>query len=113
MTVRFHVSEVVRRFTDHLSELDAEGTTVGEVLEHVFGRYPDLRLRVIDRHGKVYPYLILFLDGKELPRAGLLDTPVPDGTDLELVGAAEGGSAARCSPGRNPTIGSARRARQR
>ncbi len=93
MSVRFHVSEVVRRYTDHLAEVDVEGATVGEVLENLFGRYPDLRLRVIDRHGRVHPYLILFLDGQELPRATLLDAPAPDGAVLELVGAAEGGAA--------------------
>ena len=87
----FHVPEVVRRYSAGVADVDVSGGTVAAVLDEVFERFPDLRLRVLDRDGDLYSYLVLFLDGRELARDGLMETSVPDGATVELVGAAEGG----------------------
>jgi molybdopterin molybdotransferase len=49
---------------------------------------------VLDPSRRLHPYLLLFLDGEQVPRASLRSTRVRAGQRLELVGAAEGGSAA-------------------
>jgi len=65
------------------------GATVAEALDDLFRLWPDLRLRVLDRHGEVHPYLRLFRNDAELPRA--MDAPLVDGDLLEIVAAAAGG----------------------
>lgn len=90
--VTFQVPEVLSRYSDGEASVPLQGWTVAEVVEALFARHPDLRFRVYDRGGRVYPYLILFRNGDELPRENLDGIPVTDGDVIELVGAAEGGS---------------------
>ena len=91
MTVRVHVPEVLRRATGGVADIDARGPTVGAALGGAFGAFPRLRALTLDAGGAVFPYLLLCVNGRELPRAGALDRPVADGDIVEIVGAAEGG----------------------
>jgi len=87
--VRLRIPRVLRRYSGGADEVAVHGGTVAEALEDLFRAWPDLRLRVLDARGDVHPYLRLFLDDTELPRA--LDTPLADGDRLEIVAAAAGG----------------------
>ncbi len=91
MAVVFEIPGVLRRFSGGLPSIEVRATSVRTALDAVFERFPDLRSRVLDRDGRLFPYLLLFLDGRELPRDGLLDAALPAACALELVGAAEGG----------------------
>lgn len=90
--VRFQIPEVLTRYSDGLHEVEIDARTVGGVLESVFERFPGLRSRTLDASGAIWPYLLLFLDGDELPRSGAFEREVCDGAVLELVGMAEGGA---------------------
>ena len=65
-------------------ELDVSGATVGDVLAGV----PEaLRVRVLDGDGRVFPYLLLFVNGEETQ----LDADVCADDVIEIVAAAAGG----------------------
>jgi hypothetical protein len=85
------VPEVLRRYSGGAAEVEVAAATVRTALEGLFALHPDLRRRVLDPRGAVFPYVLLFCNGSELPRAGMLDCSVKDGDLLEIVGAAEGG----------------------
>jgi molybdopterin molybdotransferase len=70
---------------------EVAGETLGECLEELFARFPELRLRILDRQGLIYPYLALFVDDGQRKRDEL-DLPTPAGTRIELVAAAVGGA---------------------
>lgn len=89
--VTFEIPEVLRRYSGGQAQVALDGATVGGVLDALFARFPELRVRTLDPRGRLWPYLLLFRDGRELPRATLLDEPVTGGCVLELIGAAEGG----------------------
>jgi molybdopterin molybdotransferase len=89
---RLHVGEALRRYSGGEEELEVGGATVGAALETLFARFPPLRIRVLGTDGALHPYLLLFRNGAELPREGMLATPLAEDDLLELVGAAEGGS---------------------
>ena len=91
MPVRVHVPEMLRRYTAGAAEVVVEGTSVGAVIGELCARHPELRARIVGPDGGVFPFLVVFLAGRELPRATALDTAVADGAVLEIVGAAEGG----------------------
>lgn len=91
MSVHFELPSALNRYTGGQERLELEGSTVGEVLEDLFQRYPPYRTRILDENRRLFSYLLMFLNGQELSRDGLLDVPVQDGDLLELLAAAEGG----------------------
>lgn len=91
MRVRFQVPEVIRRYSGGVAEVAVEGATVRAAVESLLAQHPDLRLRMLGADGRLHPYLVLFLNDRELLRATALDESLADGDVLDLVGAAEGG----------------------
>jgi hypothetical protein len=91
VAVRLRVPEVLRRYSGGAAEVAVTGATVRAALEGLFALHPDLRERVLDPEGEVFPYLLLFCNRAELPRDGLLECPLEDGDLLEIVVAAAGG----------------------
>jgi hypothetical protein len=91
MPVTVRLPDFLQRHAGGAAELRAGGGTVGDALADLFRTRPDLRVRVVDAKGDVFPYLIVVRNGDELPRAGLLAAPLADGDVLEIVGGAEGG----------------------
>jgi len=70
--------------------VEAEGTTVREVLESFVSTYPALRGRIFD--GDDLPqFMNVFLDGSDVRLFDGLDTPVEPNATLTLVPAVAGG----------------------
>lgn len=90
--ITFEVPSVLRRYTADQAALEVDARDAAEALERVLAHWPDLRSRVLDPHGRVFPYLLLFRNGDEVPRGGLAAVVLADGDVVEMVGAAEGGS---------------------
>src|SRR4051812_11084759 len=73
-------------------QLDAEGGTVREVLEHLVTTYPSLRDRIFE--GDDLPqFLNVFIDGSDVRLLEGLETPVGAGSTVVLLPAGAGGAA--------------------
>ena len=84
----------LRRHSEDLAELAVDGGTIGEALENLFCRLPEMRMRVVNDRAEIHPYLILMHGRDEIPRTAFKDVRVGDGDELSLVPAVEGGSGA-------------------
>ena len=91
MSVTVELPSALERYSDGQTLVQIEAADAQAVLDRLWERFPDLRMRVLDRDGLIYPYLLLFRNGDKLPRTGLDAIPVTDGDRLELVALAEGG----------------------
>ena len=91
MRVTVHLPEFLRRYGGDEAAVAAQGATVGDALADLFRTRPNLRVRVVDAKGDVFPFLVVVRNGTELPRADALRAPLADGDRLEIVGGAEGG----------------------
>ncbi|MCE9634474.1 MAG: MoaD/ThiS family protein [Planctomycetes bacterium] len=91
MPVPLHVPEVLRRYTGDAEVVPVTGSTVREALASLFLAHPAMRVRTLGPDGRIWPYLVLSVNGTEAPRDGALDVALADGDSLRLVGAAEGG----------------------
>jgi sulfur-carrier protein len=91
VTVTVHLPEFLRRYGGGAADVAAHGATVGDVLADLFRTRPDLRVRVVDAQGAVFPYLLVFRNGDEVPRAALMSSALADGDRIEIVAGAEGG----------------------
>jgi hypothetical protein len=85
------IPHAISRYSEDRNEVRLEGSTVGEVLNGLWERFPKLQSRVLDREGNFHPYLLLFQNDRKLPRSTFTDHPVSEGDRLEIVALAEGG----------------------
>ena len=69
----------------------AAGATVGEVLNELYARHGELKDRVADEDGTLRRFVNVFLDGEDIRFLDGLDTPVPEGAELQILPAVAGG----------------------
>ena len=95
MTVKIYLPSPLRRYTANESSLAVKAQTVGDALEALFVAFPQLRRRVLDEQGHLFPYLILLHGCEELARNNFAYQVLQPGDELDLVPAVEGGSDVR------------------
>ena len=60
--MRVRIPTPLRSYTGQQSVVDAEGTSVGEVLADLDRRYPGLRFRVVDEQGRLRQHMNVFVN---------------------------------------------------
>jgi hypothetical protein len=84
-------------FTSHLRNLvptgplAAHGATVGEALDDVFAREPQVRSYVLDEQGRLRRHVCIFADGRRLANGVALAQPVNTDCKLYVMQALSGG----------------------
>jgi molybdopterin molybdotransferase len=94
MTVEIQIPTPLRRFCAQQDQVLVKAGTVGEAFAELFRLHPDLKMRMVDESGGLYPYLLLFKNETELSHQGLTSVPVQPGDRLSLLSAVVGGSGA-------------------
>jgi molybdopterin converting factor small subunit len=72
------------------ASVEAEGATVGEVLESVFEQHGELRERLY-QDGGLRRFVNVYLGGEDIRFLDGLETPVPSGGELTILPAVAGG----------------------
>jgi molybdopterin converting factor small subunit len=72
-------------------ELEAQGETVGEVIDDLVDRYPPLRDQLLQDE-RLASFVNVFLGGEDVRTLDGLETEVRDGATLILLPAMAGGS---------------------
>ena len=73
------------------SALPGEGATVGEVLESVYAAHGELRERIADGDGTLRRFVNVYVGGEDIRYLDGLDTPVPEGGEVQILPAVAGG----------------------
>ena len=73
------------------SSIEAEGTTVGEVLADVYTQHAELRDRLADGDGTLRRFVNVYVDGEDIRFGGGLDTPVAGAREVQILPAVAGG----------------------
>jgi MoaD family protein len=71
--------------------LESSGATVGEVLEGVYGAHPELRERIAGEDGGLRRFVNVYVGGEDIRYLDGLETPVPDGAEVQILPAVAGG----------------------
>lgn len=90
MSVTLFLPAVLSKLADG-KELAAEGTTVGELVADVAGRFPALAPRLRDADGNPYPFVTFYLNDEDIRFLGGFAAAVKDGDELTVVPAIAGG----------------------
>jgi molybdopterin converting factor small subunit len=72
-------------------ELEADGSTVAEVIDDLVDRYPPLAAQLL-QDGELASFVNVYLDGEDVRTRDGLDTEVDDDDQLILLPAMAGGS---------------------
>lgn len=72
-------------------ELDADGTTVAEVIDDLVARYPPLAVQLL-QDGELAPFVNVYVGGEDVRTRDGLDTEVRESDQLILLPAMAGGS---------------------
>ena len=67
------------------------GGTLRQVLDEVARRWPRLERRIRDEAGELRRYVNVYVDGEDVRRLGGQDTPVPEGSQVQILPSIAGG----------------------
>lgn len=90
MTVQLDLSSIFARYTDNQLSLKLEGNTIGECLNDLVSRYPDMKKMILDSNGNLRHSYDIYINGESAyPRE--MTRPVKDGDKLNLIMLIQGG----------------------
>ena len=93
MAITVRVPGPLRRLTNGSAEVQVEGSTVGDALQHLDTEYPGFRDRLYDESGKLRQFINIYVNDSDIRFGQGLDTPVGDRDELSIVPAVAGGGA--------------------
>jgi sulfur-carrier protein len=91
MAVTFSLPTVLARLADGNSTIHASGSTLGDVVADIAGRYPHLAPRLRDADGGPYPFVTFYLNDEDIRFRSGFATPVREGDEITVVAAIAGG----------------------
>ncbi len=91
MAVIVRIPTQLRPLAGGSSEVDAEGTTVSDVLKSLEASHPGFADRLFDDSGRLRRFINVFVADEDIRFLDGVDTPVPDGATVSIVPAVAGG----------------------
>jgi sulfur-carrier protein len=91
MAVTVKLPTQLRDAAGGASTTEAEGATVGEVLEALYAEHGELRTRISDDDGGLRRFVNIYLRGEDIRFLDGLGTAVSDGDELTILPAVAGG----------------------
>jgi sulfur-carrier protein len=91
MSVVVKIPTQLRAAAGGESEALLDGATVQEVLDGLFERHEELRVRISDDDGALRRFVNVYLAGEDIRFLDGLATPVTDGAELTILPAVAGG----------------------
>jgi molybdopterin converting factor small subunit len=90
LNVEIHVPQFLQHLTDDIQTVEVKGNTVGECLDDLVIRFPQLSSRIFDKNGKLQKHLDVWINGETGGHSGLVQ-PVADGDKLTVINIIAGG----------------------
>jgi molybdopterin synthase sulfur carrier subunit len=91
MSVVVKIPAQLRAAAGGEAEAQIDGVTVQEVLDGLFARHEELRVRIADEDGSLRRFVNVYLAGEDIRFLDGLATPVNDGAELTILPAVAGG----------------------
>jgi adenylyltransferase/sulfurtransferase len=91
MAIIIQIPTALRGFTERKSEVEVEGQTVGEAINDLTGRYPDLRQHLFQGNN-LRLFINVFVGETNIKKLDGLDTKLSGSETLMLVPAIAGGA---------------------
>jgi molybdopterin converting factor small subunit len=84
VSIKVHIHQTFRQITNGLDVVDVDGATVGECLEHLVTKFPDLSGKLFDKKGKLLNVVEIYVNMQSAYPEELAK-PVKDGDDIHIT----------------------------
>lgn len=84
MSIQIKLHKTHRQYTDGMENIEVEGKTVNECLQHLIEKYPPLEKEIFQKKGKLSPIIEVYLNG-ESTYPDELNMKVKDGDKIHLI----------------------------
>ena len=91
MPVTVRIPTPLRKFTGGSASVEANGATVGAIVQDLENQHAGIQERICDDAGKVRRFVNVFVNGDDIRFLSSLDTPVKEGDEISIVPAIAGG----------------------
>ena len=93
MPVKVNVTAMLRNLVGAKS-VDANGRTVGELLNNLDATYPGFKSQISDQNGGLHRFVNIYLNDEDIRSLNALDTELTDGDTISILPALAGGAIA-------------------
>ncbi len=90
MSVKINVHPILHHFTNGQDVVEVKGATVGECLEQLVARFPEIKKGLFDKDGRLLNYVDVYVNGESAYPEELARS-VTDGDELHIVLTIAGG----------------------
>lgn len=91
MPTNIRIPTPLRKLTGEQEVVQADGSTVGELLQSLDRSYPGLKNRICDENGSVRRFVNVYLNDEDIRFLDENATLVKDGDEISIVPAIAGG----------------------
>jgi sulfur-carrier protein len=91
MTIPVRIPTPLRKLTLNQEVVEAEGTTIGELIESLERTYPGLKERICDDQDQIRRFVNVFLNDEDVRFLEESETLVRSGDEVSIVPAIAGG----------------------
>jgi molybdopterin synthase sulfur carrier subunit len=91
MSASVRIPTILRTYTGGVSEVNADGSTLAEILTSLESNHPGIRARVLDDTGSLRRFVNVYVGDEDVRFAGGLDTEVAEGAKVSIIPAVAGG----------------------
>ncbi|MFC1952416.1 MoaD/ThiS family protein [Chloroflexota bacterium] len=84
MSVKINIPSYMKSYTDNKNVVEANGSTVGECLNHLVKQFPPIKKQLLSKKGDLYENIIISVNGESAyPKQ--LTKPIKDGDELNIL----------------------------
>jgi len=91
MSVSVRIPTILRSYTGGASEVQAEGSTLAEVLDSLDTGYPGIKGRILDEQGAIRRFVNVYVGNDDVRFLEALQTSTPEGAQVSVIPAVAGG----------------------
>ena len=91
MTIPVRIPTPLRKLTQNQEVVEAEGSTIRELIDSLENNYPGLKERICDEQDHIRRFVNIFLNDEDIRFLKESETPVKSGDEVSIVPAIAGG----------------------
>lgn len=93
MSVHVKLPTILRKHAGGEARVDADGTTLRELLSNLEGSYPGITKNVLTEDGGLHRFINIYVNDEDVRYLGSLETELEAGDTISILPAVAGGRA--------------------
>jgi len=91
VSVQVKIPTVLRKHTNGEAQIEANGSTIAELVQDIAGKFPEFRDKVLADDGQLHRFINVYANDEDVRYLDGLDTKVADGDVVSILPAVAGG----------------------